>query len=66
MNKEGFLPAFKDTFFNVFTEKNCQKVFEASGLVLHWLNSNTKNLFMFTGQYSETVSLRNSHINKID
>jgi hypothetical protein len=33
INKEGFLPAFKDAFFDVFTEKNCQKAFEASGLV---------------------------------
>jgi hypothetical protein len=33
INKEGFLPAFKDAFFDVFTEKNCCKAFEASGLV---------------------------------
>jgi hypothetical protein len=33
INKEGFLLAFKDAFFNVFTEKNCQKAFEASRLV---------------------------------
>jgi len=33
INKEGFLPAFKDAFFNVFTEENCRKAFEASGLV---------------------------------
>ena len=33
INKEGFLPAFKDVFFNVFTEDNCQKAFKASGLV---------------------------------
>jgi hypothetical protein len=33
INKEGFLPAFKDAFFNVFTEANCRKAFEASGLV---------------------------------
>jgi hypothetical protein len=33
INKEGFLPAFKAAFFDVFTEENCQKAFEASGLV---------------------------------
>ncbi|KAF1349283.1 hypothetical protein EJ07DRAFT_64727, partial [Lizonia empirigonia] len=33
INKEGFLLAFKDAFFDVFTEKNCRKAFEASGLV---------------------------------
>ena len=33
INKEGFLPAFKDAFFNVFIEGNCRKAFEASGLV---------------------------------
>ncbi len=33
INKEGFLPAFRDAFFDVFTEKNCQKAFEAPGLV---------------------------------
>jgi hypothetical protein len=33
INKEGFLPAFKDAFFDVFTEANYQKAFEASGLV---------------------------------
>jgi hypothetical protein len=33
INKEGFLPAFKDAFFNVFTEGICCKAFEASGLV---------------------------------
>jgi len=33
INKEGFLPAFRDAFFNVFTTENCQKAFEASGLV---------------------------------
>jgi hypothetical protein len=33
INKEGFLPAFKDAFFNVFTEQNCTKAFEAAGLV---------------------------------
>jgi len=33
INKEGFLPAFRDAFFNVFTEANCRKAFEASGLV---------------------------------
>jgi hypothetical protein len=33
INKEGFLPAFKDAFFDVFSEENCQKAFEASGLV---------------------------------
>jgi hypothetical protein len=32
-NKEGFLPAFKDAFCNVFTEAICRKAFEASGLV---------------------------------
>ena len=33
INKEGFLPAFKDAFFDVFTPENCKKAFEASGLV---------------------------------
>ena len=33
INKEGFLPAFKDAFFDVFTEQNCRKAFEATGLV---------------------------------
>jgi hypothetical protein len=33
INKEGFLLAFRDAFFNVFTEANCQKAFEALGLV---------------------------------
>jgi hypothetical protein len=33
VDKEGFLPAFKDAFFDVFTEGNCRKAFEASGIV---------------------------------
>jgi hypothetical protein len=33
INKEGFLPAFKDAFFNVFTTENCRKAFKAAGLV---------------------------------
>jgi hypothetical protein len=33
INKEGFLPAFKDTFFDMSIEENCQKAFEASELV---------------------------------
>jgi hypothetical protein len=33
INKEGFLPAFKDAFFNVFTEAICRKAFKALGLV---------------------------------
>ena len=33
INKEGFLPAFKDALFDVFTEANCRKAFEASGIV---------------------------------
>jgi hypothetical protein len=33
INKEGFLPAFKDAFFDVFTVENCRKAFEAAGLV---------------------------------
>jgi hypothetical protein len=33
INKEGFLPAFKDAFLDVFTYDNCKKAFEASGLV---------------------------------
>ena len=33
INKEGFLPAFKLAFFDVFREENCRKAFEASGLV---------------------------------
>jgi hypothetical protein len=33
INKEGFLPAFRDAFLEVFTYDNCKKAFEASGLV---------------------------------
>jgi hypothetical protein len=33
INKEGFLPAFKDAFLDVFTYDNCRKAFEAAGLV---------------------------------
>ena len=33
INKEGFLLAFKDAFFNIFTIKNCKKAFKALGLV---------------------------------
>ena len=33
INKEGFLPAFKGAFFNIFKTENCQKAFKASGLV---------------------------------
>jgi hypothetical protein len=33
INKEGFLPAFKDAFFDVFTEENCRKAFKALGIV---------------------------------
>jgi hypothetical protein len=33
INKEGFLPAFKDAFFDVFTEQNCRRAFKAAGLV---------------------------------
>ncbi len=33
INKEGFLPAFKHAFFNMFTYNNCKKAFKASGLV---------------------------------
>jgi hypothetical protein len=33
INKEGFLPAFRDAFFDVFTYSNCKKAFEAAGLV---------------------------------
>jgi hypothetical protein len=33
IDKEGFLPAFRDAFLDVFTEANCRKAFEASGLV---------------------------------
>jgi hypothetical protein len=33
INKEGFLPAFRDAFFDVFTEVNCRKAFKALGLV---------------------------------
>ena len=33
INKEGFLPAFRDAFFDVFTYDNCQKAFLAAGLV---------------------------------
>ena len=34
INKEGFLPAFKDAFFDMFTYENCKTAFKASGLVL--------------------------------
>jgi hypothetical protein len=27
INKEGFLPAFRDAFFDMFTEANCRKAF---------------------------------------
>jgi hypothetical protein len=33
INKEGFLPAFKDAFFDMFTKENCRKAFEALGIV---------------------------------
>jgi hypothetical protein len=33
INKEGFLPAFKGAFFDVFTYNNCKKAFEAPELV---------------------------------
>lgn len=33
VDKESFLPAFRDAFFDVFTEENCRKAFEATGLV---------------------------------
>ncbi|KAK1916431.1 hypothetical protein P3342_004250 [Pyrenophora teres f. teres] len=33
INKESFIPAFKDAFFDVFTKENCQKAFKAVGLV---------------------------------
>ncbi len=33
INKEGFLPAFKHAFFDIFTYNNCKKAFKASGLV---------------------------------
>jgi hypothetical protein len=33
INKEGFLPAFRDAFFDVFTAENCKKAFKAAGLV---------------------------------
>lgn len=33
IDKEGFLPAFRDAFFDVFTLENCKKAFEASGLI---------------------------------
>jgi hypothetical protein len=33
INKEGFLPAFKHAFFNVFIYDNCKKAFKASRLV---------------------------------
>ena len=33
INKEGFLPAFKDAFFDAFTYESCKKAFEAAGLV---------------------------------
>ena len=33
INKEGFLPAFKDAFLDVFTYDNCKKAFEAAEIV---------------------------------
>jgi hypothetical protein len=33
INKKGFLLAFKDAFFNIFTKDNCCKAFKALGLV---------------------------------
>ncbi|KAF1922939.1 uncharacterized protein M421DRAFT_21564, partial [Didymella exigua CBS 183.55] len=33
INIEGFLPAFKDAFFNIFIAENCCKAFKAAGLV---------------------------------
>lgn len=33
ISKENFLPAFKDAFFDVFTEENCRKAFEATAIV---------------------------------
>jgi hypothetical protein len=33
INKEGFLPAFRDAFFDMFTAENCKKAFKAAGLV---------------------------------
>ena len=33
INKEGFLPAFKYAFFNVFIYNNCKKAFKVSRLV---------------------------------
>ncbi|KAF2804519.1 uncharacterized protein BDZ99DRAFT_397457, partial [Mytilinidion resinicola] len=33
INKEGFLLAFKNAFFNIFIYKNCKKAFKASKLV---------------------------------
>ena len=33
VDKEGFFPAFRDAFFDMFTPEICQKAFEAAGLV---------------------------------
>ena len=33
INKKGFLPAFKDAFFDMFMYENCKAAFKASGLV---------------------------------
>ena len=33
INKEGFLPAFKDAFFSVFMTDNCKAAFKALGLI---------------------------------
>ena len=33
INKEGFLPAFRDVFFNIFIIKNCKKAFKVLELV---------------------------------
>jgi hypothetical protein len=33
INKEGFLLAFRDAFFNMFIYSDCKKAFKALGLV---------------------------------
>jgi hypothetical protein len=60
INKVGFLPAFRDAFFDVFTEATCCKDFEASGLVpLH------AQVVLIALKYgcvpTETSKLRNTH-----
>jgi hypothetical protein len=60
INKEGFLPAFRDAFFDVFTDATCCKDFEASGLVP--LDAQVVLIALKFGCVpTETSRLRNTH-----